>query len=64
MARGGGNGGVGGSGVFGLVGTTVHCDAENKGPYCTFSKLMNVLLWIIILFFLGKFALEYLKKKK
>lgn len=64
MARSSGNGGIGGSGVFGMLGTTVQCKSEDNGPYCTFAKLMNVLLWIILIFFLGKFALEYLKKKK
>ena len=64
MARGGGNGGIGGSGVFGFLGTSVQCKSEDDGPYCTFAKLMNVLIWLIVLFFLGKFALEYLKKKK
>ena len=60
MAR---NGGIGGSGIFGLIGTTVQCKAEDNGPYCTMAKLINVIFWILILIFLGKFALDYLKKK-
>ena len=63
MAR-GSNGGIGGSGVFGLIGTTVQCRADDDRPYCTFAKFMNILLWLIILFFIGKFTLEYTGKKK
>lgn len=63
MARGRtSNEGIGGSGIFGLLGTTVQCNAEDNGAYCTFAKLMNILLWIIIIGFLGKLALDYVKK--
>lgn len=60
MAR---NGGIGGTGVFGLVGTTVSCRAEDKGPYCTFAKIMNIILWLVILYGLFLLAREYMKKK-
>jgi hypothetical protein len=62
MAR-GSNGGIGGSGVFGLIGTTVQCKSDDRGAYCTFAKLVNILMWILIIGFLGKFALDYMKKK-
>lgn len=61
MAR--NNGGIGGSGIFGLIGTTVQCKAEDKSPYCTFAKLMNIIVWTLIIFFIGSLALDYLKKK-
>lgn len=57
------NGEIGGSGVFGLIGTTVQCDSENKGPYCTMAKLVNVLIWVLLLAFLGKLALDYMRRK-
>ncbi len=60
MAR---NGGIGGSGVFGLLGTTVQCKSEDDGPYCTFAKLMNVLVWLAILYMFFILAREHLKKK-
>lgn len=63
MARGSGNGGVGGSGVFGLLGTTVQCKSEDNGPYCTFAKLMNVLVWLFILYALFILARDHFKKK-
>lgn len=62
MAR--SSGGIGDSGVFGLIGTTVQCDAEDKSMYCTAAKLVNVFIWLLILFFVLKFAFEFLKKKR
>lgn len=63
MARSGSSGGMGGSGVFGLIGTTVQCDAENQGAYCTMAKLVNVFIWIMIILFVGKFALDFMRKR-
>jgi hypothetical protein len=64
MARSGSSsGGIGGSGVFGLIGTTVQCDAENKGPYCTIAKIVNVFIWIMLILFVGKFALDFMRKR-
>jgi hypothetical protein len=45
------------------IGTLVNCDAKDNSFYCKFAKLINILIWITVLFFLGKFALEYIKKK-
>lgn len=56
-------GGIGGSGVFGLVGTTVSCNADDKSAYCTFAKIMNMILWLFILYGLFLLAREFLKKK-
>ena len=65
MAKGGGSrGGIGGSGVFGLVGTSVQCDADSKSTYCQFAKLMNIIVWLIMLAFILYFAKEFLLKKK
>lgn len=60
----GGNGGIGGSGIFGLLGTTVQCEADDKSWYCKFARLMNVIVWLIMLFALFYFAKEFLMKKK
>ena len=63
MAR-GNNGGIGGSGVFGLLGTTVQCKAEDRSMYCTAAKVMNMLMWLAILYALFVLAREYIAKKK
>jgi hypothetical protein len=48
------NGGIAGSGVFGLFGSTVHCDANNTSLYCTTIKLFNILVILFVLYFLYK----------
>jgi hypothetical protein len=63
MAKGSSNGGIGGSGVFGLLGTTVQCDAEDRSVYCMFAKGMNILVWILMLVALLYVAKQYLLKK-
>jgi len=44
-----GNGGIMGSGIFGMFGSTVHCDANSNSFYCSMTKLVNL---IIMFFFL------------
>ena len=43
-----GNGGIAGSGIFGLFGTTIQCPASDTSLYCSFMKIFNVF---IVLFF-------------
>ena len=56
MARGGkgissgGNGGIMGSGIFGFFGTTIQCPASDTSFYCSFMKMFNVLIVMIIVF--------------
>jgi hypothetical protein len=45
-----GNGGIMNSGIFGMFGSTVHCDANNNSFYCSITKLVNL---IIMFFFLA-----------
>lgn len=54
----------GGSNIFGGVGigSVVQCDAEDKSLFCQFSKLMNVLVWLIMLVFIFIFLKSYFKK--
>ncbi len=56
------SGGIADSGIFGMLGTTVQCKADDKGPYCTFAKIMNVLLWLLILVGLFLIAKDFFKK--
>ena len=45
----GGNGGIMGSGIFGMFGSTVHCKSEDKSMYCTLNKLVNVIVMVFFL---------------
>lgn len=60
----GGRGGIGDSGVFGLVGTTVQCNSEDKSWYCKFAKLINVIVWILMILAILYFVAQFLKNKK
>ena len=42
----GSNGGILGSGIFGLFGTVVNCDATDTSMYCSLMKFINVLIAI------------------
>lgn len=60
----GGGGGIADSGIFGLIGTTVQCDADDKSWYCKFAKLINILVWILMLFAIFYVAKSFLFNKK
>jgi len=55
-SSGGNFGGIGGSGILGLFGTVVSCDADDDSLYCQIMKgfnLLIVLLFVVyILYFL------------
>jgi hypothetical protein len=65
------NGGILGSGVFGLFGTTIKCDATNNSLFCNIMKLFNILIVLFIVgyilyfayLFLSPYYLKYSKKK-
>lgn len=61
MKRGGG--GIADSGIFGLLGTTVQCEADDKSAYCKFAKLMNIVIWILFIFVILYAAKSFLLKK-
>jgi hypothetical protein len=46
-----GNGGIAGSGVFGNIGlgTMIHCDASDSSLYCSFMKVINVIMLVFII---------------
>ena len=58
----GGAGGIGGSGVFGFFGTTIQCKSDDKSWFCMFSKFMNVLIMLMILFFILSFVYDFVKR--
>jgi len=43
------NGGIMGSGVFGMFGTTIQCKSEDNSLYCSFMKIFNVLIVVIVI---------------
>lgn len=60
MARRGGrssstNGGIGGSGIFGVMGTTIRCDSEDDSFYCNFMKFFNVIITLGVLAYFAYF---------
>jgi hypothetical protein len=61
----GSNGGILGSGIFGLFGTTIKCEATDTSMYCTFMKFVNILIAAVMIFailYLGyTFIYPYIK---
>lgn len=58
---GGGGGGIGGSGVFGLFGTVVQCKSDDNSWYCMLAKLVNVLIMLMVLFFMFSIVYDFLR---
>jgi hypothetical protein len=62
----GNNGGVMGSGIFGMFGTTIHCQNSDNSYYCQFMKLIQVVSGILflfaILYLVYMFAIGFRKK--
>ena len=54
-----------GPGILGGVGigSVVQCDAQDDSLFCQFSKLMNILVWLIMLVFVFIFLKSYFFKK-
>lgn len=46
-----GNGGILGSGIFGMFGTTIRCDASDESIYCNIMKFINLFFMVILIFF-------------
>jgi len=44
MAKGVGNGGIAGSGIFGMFGTVVSCSSTDQSYYCFIMKLFNLII--------------------
>jgi hypothetical protein len=55
-----GNGGIGGSGIFGMIGTTVTCQSTDTSAYCSFVKFTNIIFISVILLSILFFALTVL----
>lgn len=46
----GGNGGMMGSGVFGMFGSSVQCKSDDNSYFCILSKIVNGLIMVLVLF--------------
>ena len=44
-----GNGGIMGSGIFGMFGTVVQCKADDTSMYCSLAKMINIIIMIFII---------------
>jgi hypothetical protein len=61
------NGGIMGSGIFGMFGSTVHCDANSNSFYCSITKLVNLMMmffFLAIVIYLIYIAFNYFTKGK
>ena len=56
-----GNGGIGGSGIFGMFGTVVQCSSTDTSMYCSLAKLINVIFMVLILGFILYFLWTLLR---
>ncbi len=61
MAR--GRGGIGGSGIFGGVGigTGIVCDSKDNSAYCSFTKIVSVIINLFIVCLILYFVFSWLK---
>jgi hypothetical protein len=62
-----GNGGIMGSGIFGMFGSTVHCDANSNSFYCSMTKLVNLIImffFLIMVVYLLYIGYNYFTKGK
>ena len=61
------NGGINNTGVFGFIGTTIQCKAEDTSFYCTFMKYFQLLMMfifiILIIYFIYVIGKSYLGNK-
>ncbi len=51
------NGGIGGSGIFGLFGTTIRCDSKDTSYYCSIMKIFNIIMILVVLYYLASFIM-------
>ena len=59
MAR----GGIGGSGIFGGVGigTGIVCDSKDNSAYCSFTKIVSVIINLFIVCLILYFVFNWIK---
>jgi hypothetical protein len=58
------SGGVFNSGIFGFVGTTIRCDANDKSIYCNVMKFFNLFMILCVLSYILYLIYYYLLRPK
>jgi hypothetical protein len=46
------NGGIMGSGIFGMFGTTIRCESTDDSFYCNMMKFINMFIMILLVIFI------------
>lgn len=71
MAKGssGSGGGILGSGIFGIFGTTIKCDSKDDSTFCNVMKLFNLLIVFFVVVYIlyivyGLFIAPAMKKRR
>ena len=58
------NGGIMGSGVFGMFGTIIQCKAEDSSLYCSFMKIFNVMIVVLVILVILYAVYSFMSIKK
>ena len=58
------NGGIMGSGVFGMFGTMIQCKAEDSSLYCSFMKIFNVMIVVLVILLILYAVYSFMSIKK
>jgi hypothetical protein len=48
-----GNGGILGSGIFGMFGTTIQCKSDDHSMYCNFMKFVNFIIMAAFILYIA-----------
>ena len=56
--------GVMGSGIFGVFGTTINCNATDTSMYCNIMKFFNLLIVFLIVCYFLYFVYSYFTRKR
>uniref|UniRef100_A0A6C0DBM9 Uncharacterized protein n=1 Tax=viral metagenome TaxID=1070528 RepID=A0A6C0DBM9_9ZZZZ len=60
-SNGSSNGGILGTGIFGMFGSTVNCKDSDNSYYCNFVKFFNFVIMALVLFVIIYFIYTFLK---
>jgi ABC-type multidrug transport system permease subunit len=58
------SGGIFNSGIFGFVGTTIQCDANDGSVYCNVMKFFNLFMVIIFVSYILYLIYYYLSQRR
>ena len=58
------SGGIFNSGIFGFVGTTIQCDANDSSVYCNVMKFFNLFMVVIFVSYILYLIYSYLSSRK